>query len=123
MSTAVLEMTTEMARVVLAALLKASEELEISRSMLAQILGVSAPSVTRMFQGQFEFNEKSKEFEHALLFIRMYLALADLIGEPQNRIIWLNGENFALGSRPFELLGSTEGLVRVVGYLEATSSR
>jgi len=123
MPAAVLEMTTETARVVQTALLRASEELEISRAMLAQILGVSPPTVTRMFQGQFEFNEKSKEYEHALLFIRMYLALSELLSEPSNQVAWLNGENQTLGKKPLDLMASTEGLVKVVGYLEATSSR
>jgi hypothetical protein len=36
---------------------------------------------------------------------------------------WLNGQNSGLTGRPVELIRSTEGLVRVVQYLDAARGR
>lgn len=123
MSTAVmLEMQTDEARVVQKAVLRASEELQFSKSFLGQILGLSPATVTRMFQGGFELNERSKEYESAVLVLRLYRALIDLLGTNENIQLWLNGENEALGRRPIELLTSIVGLLTVVGYLEEVIS-
>lgn len=124
MSIAVLDqMTTQETLVVHKALMRASENLEINRAKLALVLGLSAPSVTRLFQGQFQFGIASKEYEHALLFLRMYSALMALVQERQLAIAWLRAENLGLGQKPIELMLSTEGLVRVVGYLESTNAQ
>lgn len=124
MSIAVLDqMTTQETLVVHKALMRASENLEINRAKLALVLGLSAPSVTRLFQGQFQFGIASKEYEHALLFLRMYSALMALAQERQLAIAWLRAENLGVGQKPIELMLSTEGLVRVVGYLESTNAQ
>lgn len=124
MSIAVLDqMTTQEALVVQKALMRASENLEINKAKLALVLGLSAPSVTRLFQGQFQFGIASKEYEHALLFLRMSSALMALVQERQLAIAWLRAENLGLGQKPIELMLSTEGLVRVVGYLESTNAQ
>ncbi|HEY7854057.1 MAG TPA: antitoxin Xre-like helix-turn-helix domain-containing protein [Aquiluna sp.] len=124
MSTAVmLEMQTDEARVVQKAVLGASEELQFSKSFLGQILGLSPATVTRMFQGSFELNERSKEYESAVLVLRLYAGLADLLGSKENIQLWLNGENSELSAKPVDMLVSTEGLLTVVGYLESIIDR
>ncbi|MFP3741297.1 MbcA/ParS/Xre antitoxin family protein, partial [Burkholderia sp. SIMBA_019] len=37
--------------------------------------------------------------------------------------LWLTHDNLALGGKPLELIRTTEGLVRVVHYLDATRGR
>lgn len=116
-------MASETSVVVSKAVLSAAKILGLTNAKLAEILGVSAPTITRLSQSQLQFSEASKEFEHATLLLRAYTALLDLVGHEQRARAWLMAENLALGARPLELMVTSEGLVRVVGYLESASSR
>lgn len=116
-------MASETSVVVSKAVLSAAKILGLTNSKLAEILGVSAPTITRLSQAQLQFSEASKEFEHATLLLRTYSALLDLVGNEQKARAWLVAENFGLGAKPLELMVTSEGLVRVVGYLESASSR
>lgn len=116
-------MSSETSVVVSKAVLSAARLLGLTNAKLAEILGVSAPTITRLSQAQFYLSESSKEFEHATLLIRAYTALTDLVGTTAEVRTWLSGTNLAFGTRPIELMVTSEGLVRVVGYLESASTR
>ena len=49
-----------------------------------------------------------------------YLFGADGSGEESSARKWLDSDNRALNGRPIELISNTEGLVRVVHYLDAS---
>lgn len=49
-----------------------------------------------------------------------FLKLDSLVGEEATARRWLSSENHTLNGRPLELIGTTEGLVRVVQYLDAS---
>jgi hypothetical protein len=106
------------------AVLRASALLEISQQTLSQILGVSPSSVSRMAGGAYLLDAQKKEWELAALFVRLFRSLDALVGsnDPTARD-WLNGHNQALLGRPIELIRSTEGLVRVVQYLDSARGR
>lgn len=105
------------------AVIRAAERLAIPRNRLAKILGVSAPTVTRLFTGDWLLEPSRKEWELALLFVRLYRALDSIVGEDQVAKAWLQSHNQALLGCPAELIQTTEGLVRVVHYLDASRGR
>jgi hypothetical protein len=58
------------------------------------------------------------------LFVRLFRSLDALIGANDAAARgWLNGENRGLAGRPIDLIRSTEGLVRVVQYLDSARGR
>lgn len=102
------------------AVTRAAERLGISRTLLARILGVSAPTITRLYSGEYKLDERRKEWEFALLFVRLFRSLDSIVGDEQTARKWLNSENRGLSGRPVDLIPRTEGLVRVVQYLDAS---
>jgi len=102
------------------AVARAAERLDISRALLAKILGVSPPTVTRLYSGEYKLDERRKEWEFALLFVRVFRSLDSIVGNEQTARQWLNSENRGLNGRPVDLIRQTEGLVRVVHYLDAS---
>ena len=99
---------------------RAAERLDISRASLAKVLGVSAPTVTRLYSGGYLLDQRRKEWELALLFVRVFRSLDSLVGNEQTARQWLKSENLGLNARPVDLIRQTEGLVRVVHYLDAS---
>ncbi|MDN5844176.1 MAG: MbcA/ParS/Xre antitoxin family protein [Alcaligenaceae bacterium] len=99
---------------------RAAQRLGLSRSLLAQVLGVSAPTISRLYQGKYQLDPDRKEWEFALLFLRLFRSLDSIVGDEQTARAWLNSPNQGLGERPIELIPTTEGLVRVVHYLDAS---
>ena len=58
------------------------------------------------------------------MFVRLFRSLDAVIGSNDSAArSWLNSENRGLAGRPIELIRSTEGLVRVVQYLDAARGR
>ena len=106
------------------AVLRACALLEITQSCLAQILGLSPSTVSRMAHGSYTLDEQKKEWELGALFVRLFRSLDAVIGSNDAAArSWLNGENSALKAKPIDLIRSTEGLVRVVQYLDAARGR
>jgi uncharacterized protein (DUF2384 family) len=114
----------EQAAIVLSkAVARAAERLAVSKSMLATVLGVSAPTVTRLFGGTYLLDPKRKEWDFALLFMRVFRSLDSIVGDENTARKWLNSDNLGLNAKPIELIRSAEGLVRVVQYLDASRGR
>src|SRR5271154_3857139 len=111
-------------RVLSDAVMRASALYEITQSALAQILGLSPSTVSRMANGAYTLDDQKKEWELGALFVRLFRSLDAVIGSNDSAARgWLNGENSGLAGRPIELIRSTEGLVRVVQYLDAARGR
>ena len=118
------ESTPEPRRVLTGAVLRASALLDITQSTLAQILGLSPSTVSRMAHGTYTLDQQKKEWELGALFVRLFRSLDALIGSNDSAArAWLSGENSGLTGRPIDLIRSTEGLVRVVQYLDAARGR
>jgi hypothetical protein len=124
MPRALMESKAEPRRVLTRAVLKASALLDIRQGSLAQILGLSPSTVSRMASGAYTLDEDKKEWELGALFVRLFRSLDALIGSNDAAAqTWLGGLNTALSGRPIELIRTTEGLVRVVQYLDAARGR
>ena len=102
------------------AVARAAERLGLSRALLAQVLGLSPASVSRLCSGTYHLDPKRKEWDFALLLVRLFRALDSIVGDEGTARRWLASENLALNGRPVDLIRNTEGLVRVVHYLDAS---
>ena len=108
-------------RVLTGAVVRASALLDITQSCLAQILGLSPSTVSRMANGTYTLDSQKKEWELGALFVRLFRSLDAIVGgNADDARRWLNSNNHALSDKmPVEFILSTEGLVRVVNYLDA----
>jgi transcriptional regulator with XRE-family HTH domain len=110
--------------VLTSAVLRACALLEITQSSLAQILGLSPSTVSRMASGAYTLDDQKKEWELGALFVRLFRSLDAVIGSNDAAARrWLNSENSGLKARPIDMIRSTEGLVHVVQYLDAARGR
>lgn len=108
------------AEVLSKAVVRASERLGIKGATLSKVLGISAPTVSRMFKGAYTLNPRSKEWDFATLFVRVYRSLDSIVGNDETARQWLRSDNLDLGAKPIELLTRTEGIVYVSQYLDAS---
>ena len=123
MFTPQIQASPDAATVLSKATVRAAGALGISHGRLAQILGVSAATVSRMGSGRYQLAGHRKEWELALLVVRLFRSLDSIVGNQDAARRWLQGENLALGAKPEDLILSAEGLVRVVQYLDASRAR
>lgn len=124
MPQASIESDAEPRRVLTGAVMRASALLEITQSSLAHILGLSPSTVSRMANGTYVLDADKKEWELGALFVRLFRSLDALIGANDAAArSWLNGQNRGLAGRPIDLIRSTEGLVRVLQYLDSARGR
>lgn len=110
----------EAAGVLSKAVTRAAERFHISRTQLSKVLGVSLPTISRLYNGHYLLEPGRKEWEFALLFVRVFRSLDSIVGDEFTARQWLNSENRGLNGRPIEMICQTEGLVRVVQYLDAS---
>ncbi len=110
----------EAAAVLSKAVARAAERLDVSKSLLAKVLGVSPPTISRLYSGNYQLDQGRKEWDFALLFVRVFRSLDSIVGDEATARKWLTSENRGLNAKPIELIRNTEGLVRVVQYLDAS---
>lgn len=112
-------------RVLARAALRAAAVLEVPQRTLADIIGVSASTVSRAAQGGAGIDPDSKAGELAKLWIRVFRALDAIVGS--NDVAarkWLQSPNAAFGGRaPLERVRSAEGLIDVLHYLDSARAR
>ena len=107
-------------RVVTKAAIRAAERLGIKNIVLAKILGVSQPTISRMRTGAYLLEPGQKAFELAILLVRLYRSLDGIVaGDDRVASDWLKNENTALDGAPIELIQSVSGLTNVIGYLDS----
>lgn len=106
------------------AVVRAARLLGLTQREVASVLGVSVATASRLFAGNYRLApERSKEWELARLFVRLFRSLDVLWGHDEIARRWLASENLALAARPVDLIGSVEGIVRVVDYLDNARGR
>jgi hypothetical protein len=107
--------------VVSKALLRAAETLGLSSAELAEIIGTSESSLSRIRnQKRAPIPLESKEGELVLLFLRIFRSLDALVGGNEGHAkAWLHAENHHLGGVPLQRMKRIEGLVDVAEYLDA----
>jgi plasmid maintenance system antidote protein VapI len=102
------------------AALNAAERLGLSGRELAQALGVSEPTISRMRNGAYILEERTKPFELAALLVRLFRSLDAITGGDETVArAWMRAENTALEARPVDRIPTITGLIDVVQYLDA----
>jgi hypothetical protein len=107
------------------AVIRAAELLALRQTIVADVLGVSEPTVSRLFSGVYKLDAgRKREWEFALLFVRLFRSLDAILGHGEEARQWLQGPNRAFaGERPVELIRHAQGLIRVLNYLDAARGR
>jgi hypothetical protein len=107
------------------AIKKATIYLDLSQAELSKIIGTSKPQLSRLFSSDIScIKENTKEWECAVLFIRVLRSLEAILGEdPKQLNEWLNSYNHYFGEKPIDTLKTIQGLIEVVQYLDAMRGR
>jgi len=107
-------------RVLKKALLNASARLALTRRELCGVIGMSEPTLSRLYSGKGLIDPDSKEGELALLLLRLYRSLDTLFGGNEKQCqLWFRSPNHHLNGTPAELVQSIQGFMTVVTYLDA----
>lgn len=108
------------AAVVTKATLNAASKLGIANKLLANIIGVSEATVSRMCSGRYLLQPEQKSFELAVLFVRLYRSLDAIVGgDDAVATTWLKSRNTALDGEPIAFIQTVPGLMNVIQYLDA----
>ena len=111
---------TQTSAVLTKAVARAAEQLGLSKSLLARLLGLSPATITRIYTGDYLLEPSRKEWEFGLLLVRLFRSLDSIVADEASAREWLESQNSGLNGRPIDLITQTEGLVRVVHYLDAS---
>ena len=111
------------AHVLAKAAINAATRLGLRHKQLAEVIGTSEASVSRMRSGR-GLDPANKEGELALLFVRLYRSLDALVGGDDAKARdWLHSMNDHVGGIPADRIRTVEGLVDVIQYLDAMRGR
>jgi transcriptional regulator with XRE-family HTH domain len=112
------------AQVLSRATVRAARLLGLPQAELAQVIGVSGSTLSRLANGRKSLEPDSKPWQLAALFVRLFRSLDAIVGSDDTAArAWLRGDNRALGGVPLELIRDPAGLVRTVDYLDAARAR
>ena len=99
---------------------RAAAKLGLTNAQLAEVLGVSPSTVSRLDTRPLS---RAKALELATLFVRLYRSLIGVVGTDEAAAAWLAAPNHYLEGRPIELIQRIEGLTRTLAYLDAMRAR
>lgn len=96
------------------AFFNASEQLNLSQTQLAVILGISEPAINKL-RSECQIDPLSQQGERALSVIRLFKSLYDLSGGDRDWIQqFLNTKNRVTGGIPLKQIETAHGLVAVL---------
>jgi hypothetical protein len=97
---------------------RAAASLGLTQRELGAVLGISEAKVSRLGRETLIDTDK-KEFELAVLFLRLFRSLDALVGGSEDKArLWLHADNHYLGGVPSVLIKTIPGLIGVVEYLD-----
>jgi uncharacterized protein (DUF2384 family) len=114
---------SDAAAVLTKAALRAAEVLAVPQRTLADIIGVSASTISRARVTPIDPDSKAGEL--ARLWVRVFRALDAIVGSNDAAArAWLESPNAAFGGAlPIDRLRSAEGLIHVLHYLDSARAR
>ncbi len=105
-------------RVLAKAAFNAAVELGLSQRELADVIGVSEATVSRMREGGYEL--RGKPFELSACVVRIFRSLDAIAGgDPDTMRGWMANANADLNGVPHEMMVQATGLITVMNYLDA----
>jgi len=115
---------TDAAAVLSRATVRAARLLGVAQADLAEVIGVSGATLSRLANGRRLLEPGSKPWQLAALFVRLFRSLDAIVGSDDAAArAWLRSDNQALGGVPLSLIRDPAGLVRTVDYLDAARAR
>jgi transcriptional regulator with XRE-family HTH domain len=112
------------AQVLSRATVRAARFLGVAQGELADVIGVSGATLSRLANGRKALEPGSKPWQLAALFVRLFRSLDAIVGSDDAAArAWLRSDNAGLGGVPGELMREPAGLVRTVDYLDAARAR
>ncbi len=92
---------------------------DITNKQLGDIIGLSEPTISRLKNGQYMLDAKTKSWQLAVLFLRIFRALNSYMGgNTENERLWLKSNNLALGGIPLNLMYKVETMPSVIEYID-----
>lgn len=114
----------ERERIVTSALCNAVHKLKFTQTELADILGVSRSTASRIMGGTYILKKDQKEYEIAVIFLRIFRSLDAITGgDDRVNLSWMRNENLALSGVPAAMVKNLTGLINVVTYLDAQRAK
>jgi len=96
----------------------------LSNAKLGVILGLSAPTVSRLKRGTTALDPASKSFEAGQFLLRLFRSLDALLGSDDAAAKrWLETPNLDLGGKPIEKLDTMRGLIELFDYVDFYRAR
>ncbi len=115
---------TEQSVVVSKAAARAANLLGLTNTMLAQTIGVSQATASRLKSGTYFLDPDTKPYELALLLVRLFRGLDAVMGGDEASLkSWMVAVNNALGGVPRNLVQTVTGLTTAVNYVDAARAR
>lgn len=91
----------------------------VNNKQLGEVIGLSEATVSRLKNGQYLLEHHSKQWQLAVIFLRIFRGLDSYMGgNVENECLWLKSDNTALGGVPLDLMRNVEGLISVVQYVD-----
>ncbi|MCP3731801.1 MbcA/ParS/Xre antitoxin family protein [Sphingomonas sp. MG17] len=114
----------EASRVLTEAVARIADLWRLSNARLGAIIGLSAPTASRLRAGSYRLEAGSKPFELSQHLLRLFRSLDSWLGQDDEAVCsWLATVNLDLGERPIELLPTVRGLLRTSDYVDALRAR
>src|SRR3546814_14327130 len=104
------------AEVITKAVLRAADRLGLPNKVLANVLGLSEATISRMRNGAYLLQRGQKPFELAALLVRLYRSLDAIVGgDAAGARAWLGHANPDLAERPLTQMQANHGRMQVTG--------
>jgi uncharacterized protein (DUF2384 family) len=101
-----------------------AEYWQLTNEGLGEILGLSGSTVSRLRNGAWHFQARTKSFELAQYLTRLFRSLDSLVGSDDAAArSWLEADNLELDGRPLDLIRSIRGLTMVADYVDDYRAR
>ena len=96
----------------------------LSNAKLGAILGLSAPTVSRMKRGETALDPASKSFEAGQFLVRLFRSLDAMLGSDDGAAKrWLETPNLDLEAKPIDQIETMRGLIAVCDYVDFYRAR
>lgn len=106
------------------AVVRTAGRLDLSGRELAAALGLSPASVSRLMHGDYTLDPRHKSWELATLLVRLVRGLDAITADDERSArAWFDHYNEHLQGVPRECIGSVEGLVDTLAYVDAFRAR
>jgi uncharacterized protein (DUF2384 family) len=123
-ATATVAHDADASRALTEAIARIADFWRLSNARLGTIIGLSAPTASRLRAGRYRLEAGSKPFELSQHLLRLFRSLDSWLGQDDEAVrSWLATVNLDLGERPIDLLPTVRGLLRTSDYVDALRAR